>query len=89
MSRGWLPREDMKAWAVPWKLPWMLSGMPRSWLTSCTALTACPRDMPWATLKEVVTAGNWPWRLMTRGPVVSVMRVTAERGTGLPSVPRK
>ena len=34
--------------------------------------TASPSDTPGARLNEIVTAGNWPWRLMTSGPVVSV-----------------
>ena len=32
-----------------------------------TASVACPRATPWARLKLMVIAGNWPWWLIDSG----------------------
>ena len=53
-------KEASKAAAVPWNPCSMLAGIPKSFCTRPTALTASPNDFLGARLKEMVTAGNCP-----------------------------
>ena len=41
-------------------------GQPQLLAVASTACTASPREAPGARLKEMVTAGNCPWRLMSQ-----------------------
>ena len=52
-----LASESWKACAVPWKVPWMVLGMPISRWAFRVAVTASPRATSGARLKESVTAG--------------------------------
>ena len=87
MSSGWFVSDASNACAVPWKLPWIDSGMPRAAVASFTAETASPSETPGARLNDSVTTGNWPWWLIESGAVVSVTRVTVRSGTAPPSGP--
>ena len=77
-------KEEVKARADPWNPAEMLSGMPIAALTALMARTAWPRAVLGARLKETIDEGNCPWRLMVSGPVVSLKRAMAPRGTWPP-----
>jgi len=59
----------------------MLGGMLSLALASLTAETASPMDLPGATSKETVTAGNWPWWFMESADCCGSKWVKVESGT--------
>ena len=50
--------EAANAWAVPWKVPCNVTGVPIDRIAALTACTASPKATPWARLNDNVTAGN-------------------------------
>ena len=79
--------EDLKAWAVPWKLVVMVAGR-RPLAAASTAFTASPSDTPGFRLNDSVTAGSCPMWLTDSGPTVCVRLATALSGTRAPDVAR-
>ena len=79
--------DSSNAAAVPWKLPWMESGMPIASLAWRMPLTASDSALPGARSKEMVTAGIWPAWLTESGTVLAVILVTAVSGTSVPLAP--
>jgi hypothetical protein len=59
----------------------MLGGILRLRCTLSTAVIAVPSATLGARLKEIVTEGNWLWRLMDSGDCVRSKRVNALSGT--------
>src|SRR6185369_18008859 len=59
----------------------MLGGILRSRCTLSTAVIAVPSATVGARLKEMVTEGNWLWRLIESGDCVRSKRVKALSGT--------
>ena len=85
---GSFTSEARKAWAVPWKLAWMLAGMRISRSTSSIARTAPPSETPGARLNDSVVAGNCPWWLIASGTATVSARVNAVSGTSSPLAER-
>ncbi|MNV87580.1 hypothetical protein D3C71_1817160 [compost metagenome] len=82
ISHGWLDSELWKAWAAPWKLPLIESGMPSSRWVRSRRLTASPRATPGARLNDRLAAGNRPSWLIDKGPVLGgATWATADSGT--------
>src|SRR5207244_12891066 len=79
-----LERDARNAWAVPWKLPWTLSGRPSSALAFSIARTAWPSDTLGARLREAVATGNCPWWFTDRGALDVWTCVNAPSGTDRP-----
>jgi hypothetical protein len=80
-------REDWKAWAAPWKFVTTVVGK-LSRACRVISATAGPRATPGLRLKEIVTAGIWPWWLTVSGPTVGTRRATESRGTSCPDADR-
>src|SRR5579871_6334432 len=81
MRSPWLVREFLNAAAVPWNSACTLGGILRSrWIRS-TADIALPSAALSARLKEIVTAGNCPWRVMESGDRTRSRVVKALSGT--------
>src|SRR5258708_40314690 len=59
----------------------MLGGILRSRCTLSTAVIAVPSATLGARLNEIVTEGNWLWRLIDSGDCVRSKRVKALSGT--------
>src|SRR5258706_2382727 len=76
-----LEREFLKAAAAPWKLALRLAGSFRLCRTLSMAEIALPKAAPGARLKDIVTTGNCPCRLIERGEVLRSQRVNAFKGT--------
>ena len=53
--------------AVPWKLPWIVAGMPMRSSAASIAARASPSATPGARLNEIVVATNGPWWLTASG----------------------
>ena len=81
---GWVASEAWKAWAVPWKLARTDAGMLMSRSAAWIAVTASPRAMPGARLKDSVTEGKKPWWFTASGVVVGWKCVMVLSGTCLP-----
>src|SRR4029453_17227763 len=81
ISQGWLAGDSWKARAVPWKLPWMVAGMPMRAIACCTASVACDDDTLGGRLNESVLATNWLWWFTDSAVLVVRQRAMAESGT--------
>ncbi len=84
ISHSVFDSDALKASAAPWKVVCIEIGRPISCSTCLILSTAWPSDAPCARLNEIVAAGNWPWWLITSGPVRSLMRANAPSGTWPP-----
>jgi hypothetical protein len=62
-----LASDCSKVCAVPWKLPWIVAGMPISFTARVIAVCASLKDFPGATLNEIVVATKVPWWLTASG----------------------
>ena len=60
----------------------MLAGSPTCVVASSMTRMACSSEAPGARLNESVTAGNWPWRVMASGAVVSRVSIIVLSGAG-------
>src|SRR5258708_27770308 len=81
---GSLDNEEIKAWALPWKLVAKDAGLPSSASIWWMALTAWPMEVPGVRLKDSVTEGNWPWWLMTIGATLLTVSTRVRSGTCWP-----
>ena len=63
ISIGSFARDSSKVCAVPWKLPWMVLGMPISFCAWLIARVASLKEAFGARLKEIVVATKVPWWL--------------------------
>ena len=66
---------------MPWKLPWMVAGMPILTMACCTASVACDSDTLGGRLNESVVATNWLWWFTESAVVVVSQWASAESGT--------
>ena len=81
INRGSFDSEFLKAAAVPWKSDCKLAGKCIWLATLSMSEIAFPRAEREARLKETVTDGYCPWRLIVRASVVVCRWVNAFRGT--------
>ena len=64
-----------------------VAGAPSSASACWMASVAWPSATPGARLKQIVTAGNWPWWLIDSGRTGTVVHLTkADSGTCSPVV---
>ncbi len=84
-----MARDAWKARAAPWKRASIEAGMPSARREASMASTASPSEVPGVRLNEMVTAGNWPWWLTTRGLGRSSKDVNVESGTWPPVLERR
>ncbi len=77
-----MPSDCWNAWALPWKLVWIVGGSAEVAHGLLIGRRGLPSATPWPRLKLIVTAGNWPWWLIDSGRIGSVDQcATAESGT--------
>src|SRR5260370_22965437 len=62
----------------------MLKGIPMSRCACSKAFVASPKEPFGARLKEIVTAGNWPWGVTARGALGGSKWLKVLSGTAAP-----
>ncbi len=80
----WPFRDSSNTCALPWKPVVTVAGRLESRSMSRIASVASPIAKPGARLNEMVTAGCWPWWLISSGPTCVTRLVTADSGIDVP-----